>query len=489
MTAGEEGHADVVVVGAGLAGIGAALAASEVGARVRLLDAAPAPGGVVRSRLSEGHRFDFGPLTMMVGHPAVKRLLAAAGAARRVRPTQGQDLARNLFVDGQLIPLPTGLLAWAGSPLLGPFAKLRALAEPLMASRTAGDAADGLTVGSLLEQRLGRDVRARVIAPLMGGIYGGGDEDLELRSALPQLHALARRGSLLVGAAPMGRSLAGRSVGTLECGLAATLADAVEGRGRGPGAGLRRFEGGTRVVALRPHPSGRGCTVEVEGPQGVEGPRGRRTLRCGTVVVASGAPEAAALLAPVDSALSEEVAAIPHVAMIQVALSVKPRAEDTLPQGYGILVGPQHDAPLRLRGVAFHHRLAPEAVPQGRWSFVCYFGGPVAQLEDLLARSDRSLVELAQQELGRVVDIDLADLAGSGAVGVVQRLREAIPQPVLGHQQRLERIGQALQTHPWLRMCGSYLSGVAVNEVLSHGLAVGATCGGGGDGSEAGPGR
>ncbi|HWP28718.1 MAG TPA: FAD-dependent oxidoreductase, partial [Chloroflexota bacterium] len=71
-------QADVVVVGAGMAGLAAALTAQDAGARVILLEAGDAPGG--SAALSAGNLATFGSYdelrqTIPLGEPEQGRLL------------------------------------------------------------------------------------------------------------------------------------------------------------------------------------------------------------------------------------------------------------------------------------------------------------------------------------------------------------------------------------------------------------------------------
>ncbi len=65
----------VVVIGAGLAGLSCALSLEAAGLSVSLLEASDAPGGRVRTDLVEGFRLDRGFQVMLTAYPEAKRLL------------------------------------------------------------------------------------------------------------------------------------------------------------------------------------------------------------------------------------------------------------------------------------------------------------------------------------------------------------------------------------------------------------------------------
>src|SRR5277367_4318935 len=65
----------VVVIGAGLAGLSCALSLEAAGLSVSLLEASDAPGGRVRTDMVEGFRLDRGFQVMLTAYPETKRLL------------------------------------------------------------------------------------------------------------------------------------------------------------------------------------------------------------------------------------------------------------------------------------------------------------------------------------------------------------------------------------------------------------------------------
>jgi phytoene dehydrogenase-like protein len=70
-----EGKPDVIVVGAGLAGLACALRLHEAGAGVRVLEASDAVGGRVRTDVVDGFRLDRGFQVLLTAYPETRRVL------------------------------------------------------------------------------------------------------------------------------------------------------------------------------------------------------------------------------------------------------------------------------------------------------------------------------------------------------------------------------------------------------------------------------
>jgi phytoene dehydrogenase-like protein len=260
---------DLVVVGAGLAGLTAAAVAARSGLKVRVLDTR-SPGGRARTDLRDGFRFNQGAHALYRGGEA-RAVFARLG----IRPTGGPpatDRGR-LLHDGTLHPLPGKPLALLRSKLLSPrskaqVAKLLGTLPRLDTSRLAGmSGADWLDAA-----RIGPDARALIETIIHVGTYCG---DLSVLSADAMGQQLQRA--------------VGEGVDYLDGGWS-TLVSALVDAATGAGASLQTD------VAVR------GITGE-DGCWEVSTGTGPVTAR--SVVVAVGGPPATRALLPRDPGWGE----------------------------------------------------------------------------------------------------------------------------------------------------------------------------------------
>jgi glycine/D-amino acid oxidase-like deaminating enzyme len=175
---------DVVVVGAGLAGLLVAAQLSEQGWRVRVL-AGEHPGGRARSLVLGDLPVNPGPRAIYVGGPLQRALARLGVVLPGHRPaTSGLGLCR-----GQLAPLPSSLVSLCTTPILQGGAERREAAL-VMARITIGAFAlhdDTTTIGSWLQQHVRTTGVRALVESLVRLMTYCGDPDLPASVALPQL--------------------------------------------------------------------------------------------------------------------------------------------------------------------------------------------------------------------------------------------------------------------------------------------------------------
>ncbi|MCG8591983.1 MAG: protoporphyrinogen oxidase [Proteobacteria bacterium] len=436
---------ETVVIGAGVAGLGAARELAAAGRDVHVIDAGACVGGVLQTSSRGGYRVEHGPNTLRVPGPLAAWLAERdlQGALRKAHPA---SRLRQLFVGGRLVPVPMGPWAFARTPLLSPRAKLRLLSEPWI--RGAPEA--GESVAEFIGRRLGSEAVTALVGPFLTGVYAGDEQELGAEAVFPSLVQHERdAGSIVRGAlrAWRRRSAPAGLPGTWSgsggaAGFARALADALP----------RPPELRTRVTALERCDSG--WRLGLEGP-------GRDGLTAERVIVALPAHEAAALLEAGQPELAKWLRGIAYAPIAAVALGLDPAEVREPVRGFGFLV-PQSEG-LRMLGTLFMSQLFDDRAPAGRELAHVMLGG--VRWPEAVDLDDAGLAEHATRDLDRVLGLRAEP---EFLLGV--RWRRAVPQPGRDHPRRVAELRRLAAAQPGLTLAGAYLDGVSVGDALLSGV-------------------
>jgi protoporphyrinogen/coproporphyrinogen III oxidase len=181
----------VVVVGGGISGLATAyfLKQSVPRCSIVVLEAEGRAGGNIRTLRMGGADVDAGPDAVLVGRPAAASLCMALGAGARMIAPRAEARRVNLAMRRRLVPMPeglalgvpTGLLPLLRTPLISLAGKARATLDLFLPR----DASRELSVGALIERRLGREIKDTLVEPMLGAIYAADVDALDPAVALP----------------------------------------------------------------------------------------------------------------------------------------------------------------------------------------------------------------------------------------------------------------------------------------------------------------
>ena len=439
---------EAVVVGAGIAGLAAALELQSAGCDVLVADPSDRPGGVMRTDHRKGYVTESGPATALVRGPMLdflsKRglhtgLLRAAPASRK----------RFLFRNGQMVRVPDSPFRIAGTPLLSTRAKLRALTEPL---RRRGRSSESETVAEFVGRRLGREVSSGLVGPFLTGVYAGDEEQLGASAVLPRwVDREQRFGSLALG------GLAALLRRDPERGLRGSYATE---QGFGPFA--RRL---AETLAEPPAMGTRVAWIARDGARwhvDLTSPSGDLALSAARVVVAAPAYAAADVLRGIDGDISAALEGIAYAPIVVAPVGIAAGTSREPIEGFGFLV--PREEKLGLLGCLFMSQLFPGRAPAGHELLHCMLGG--VRWPEAVHLPDAVLSARLAEDLSRTLGI--AD--PPAPLGFVRWAR-AVPQPGRDHRARLRWLSERFADLPGLALAGSYVAGVSVSDTLASGMA------------------
>ncbi len=448
--------AHVVVVGGGITGLAAAweLSAPAAGTRpttVTVLEAGARLGGKIDRQEVGGQDVEAGPDAFVARAPDAVALCQELGLGDELIPpatntalvwTRGR--LRHL-PDDTVLGVPTRLRTLGASRIVSLAGVARAGLDLVL---PADSPADDRSVAALVDARLGREVRQRLVDPLLGGIHAGSTEHLSLAATAPQLDAASRQHRSLLrglrpappepGAAPTPVFLALRSgLGRLVEQLSRQLA--------GRGVEVRT----TAPVEKLERAGGRWQVGTPGGPVAADG-----------VVLAVPSFVAADLLASHLPETAPELGAIEHASVVLVTLAF-PSAAVSMTPGVSGFLAPRVDG----------HLLTACTWLSAKWPHLGRSDTALLRVSAGRWGDDRAL-RMGDEELVGQVRAELQEAMGitgrPDAVSVT-RWPRAFPQYQVGHLARLARVQAALDGEPGLVVAGASYGGVGIPACIGQG--------------------
>ena len=441
----------VAVVGGGISGLATAhrIAQQAPEVDVLVLEASPRIGGSLRTAEIGGVQVDVGAEAMLNRRPEAVALARDVGL--------GDDLVHpatiqaRLWTRGHLVPLPRTLMGVptdlsALDGVLSAEGLARAALDAELPATPLGDA--DISVGVLVERRLGPEVVDRLVEPMLGGVYAGHAREISARAAVPQLVALLDRDPSLIRAAAASMPPVDAEVAPVFAGLVDGVGRLTAAVARASGAVVRT---GATVRELARRPDGGWSLV-------VGSTREPELVEADAVVLATPARPTARLLEGMAPGAARALGEVESASMAIVTLAVPAPAFPEV-VGSGFLVPPVEGRAVKASTFSF-----------AKWAWVREAGAasdePVVVLRCSLGRHrEEQTLQRSDEEL---VDLALADLADAIGLQVrpvdvhVQRWGGALPQYAVGHLDRVATVRRELEGLPGLAVCGSAYDGVGI---------------------------
>lgn len=422
----------IAVVGGGIAGLAAAWSARDHD--VVVLEASDRVGGKIRTGSLGGLSVEDGADAFLAEPADAVELAVDVGlgddltvpAASGVSIWHGGRMHR--LPEGVVLGAPTELVPLLRSGLLSPIGVARAGLD-LLLPRTGGR-----TVGEVVGRRFGREVVERLVDPLVGGVYAGDPDRLDVAAATPVLADAARGGRSLLTGLRARRRDGGPSFRTVVGGLE-----------RLPTALGVRLDVRTNWRVERIEPA-RGGGWTIHGPASVD---------ADVVVVAVPAFVAAELLSEIAATAATALSEIAYASVALVTLVYPPDSGEL--QGSGMLVPSREGRAVKAATWV-----------SSKWAHVgddrVVVRASVGRHGDTtaLALDDAALIERVASELHTAVGLP----ADPDAARVV-RWHRALPQYEVGHPHRVTAIEAALPAG--IAVAGAALHGVGIPACIRSG--------------------
>lgn len=432
------------VIGGGIAGLSAAFDLYRAGWQVAVYEASEVWGGKIQSSPVGGRMVDAGPDAFLARVDDAKDLCRELGMDHQltspVAPVPAYIYSRGALhcLPGKTyLGVPTDIDELADSSLISPEG-IAPLTKETGLPRSTID--PDPSVGAICRERLGDEITARLIDPLVGGINASDIDQLSLSAATPQLRAaIETHGSLVTG---LGAMLASASAASHTLGASK------------PQPVFYSLPGGVATMVDRLVAELADAELHLSSPVS-ELPSGEN------VIIAAPAFVAAQLLEDESPEAAAELATIGYASVSQVTVEYPLNAVHPNLDASGILF-PRVDGSVMtactwLSTKWAHYRKKDTVLlrmTSGR------YGDDRAN-----NLSDEDLTSTLLGELSQVIEIE-----GQPNAVRVQRWPKSFPQYEPGHRAKVERIRQAVERScPSVTLVGAAYDGIGIPACIRSG--------------------
>lgn len=457
----------VAIIGGGITGLAAAheLSRRAPSVDVLLLEAGRRLGGVLETTRHDGFLIEAAADNFVTSPSTAVDLCRSIGLkGLLIEPNQA---SRQAFVvhNGGLEPIPAGFLVMVPSrmrpivttPVLSARGKLRMALEYLV-PRNVSEQEESLA--AFVRRRFGCEVLDRLVQPLVGSIYAGDPERLSV-DAMPRFREMERQHRSLIRAMLRQRRIQSSETTRTRYGEFAALRNGM--------ASLVE----ALAEQLPPHsvqlnsPVDRLLPLDDDRWSLLIGGEHPRQLKVDAVILATPAYRAAIILAGVDVELSTELAKVEYSSCAVVSLGYRRFQVGHPLNGFGFVVPLAEQRTIfscSFSSVKYEGRARQDSV-----LLRVFIGGDCQR--GLLRLTDEDLTELARLEVA-----DLLQIGGKPVMHHVTRHNRAMPQYLVGHRERLERVRRRLVRFPTLALAGSAYGGVGIPSCIQSGQAAAEAC-------------
>lgn len=443
----------VAIIGGGISGLTLAYRLRQYLADVdvQILESEKSVGGKIASIKDQGFLYESGPNGFLDSNPSTLNLSKELGLSEQLAPAnEVAAKKRFLLLGGKLRELPSSFLGLLTTDVLSWRAKLSLAFERFQSKKPN---LPDESIYAFAQRRVGTEIAEKLVDPFVTGIFAGDARLVSYRAGFPRLAAMETNyGSISKGlkvarkARQTNTAEGARSSGQLwsfNQGLG-TLIDALaEKCGK---SNIRQFKASNLI-----HDKEKKKWI-------IEGSKGESEL-FDIAILSCPAFSQALMLKNLDELLADKIASIPYNSLAVVVMGFRSGDVPIPIEGFGYLTPSSENRPIL--GVQWCSSIYRGRAPAGTVLLRAMCGG--ASRPEMVDLDDDSIAKIVYRELQSSMQIQ----APPYFLKVV-RWKNAIPQYMVNHLEKIKGIEESLSNHPGLYLTGNAYKGISINDCVEN---------------------
>jgi len=453
----------ITIVGGGISGLATAHAIekkakkAELKVETTLLESENRLGGKIMTKREDGYLLEWGPFGFLDNKPETPKLVDEVGVEGDLLRSNDVSRKRYIYSESELRKLPENPPAFIRSNILSFGAKARILREPWTKPAPAGK---DETIAEFTERHLGKEAVAKLIDPMATGIFAGSADTLSLKSCLPVMDALEKEG----GGSLFKAMLRRRKKKKAELSKLSSEEKKARSSTEMGGGILTSFKEGMETLTdgiARELDANIISEAKVEriekdnGSWNIMLADSKGTVTADIVILAIPSYAAADVIKEVDDILADLLRGIPYVAVNVINLGYDLAGLGHDLDGFGFLIPGEEKR--KILGAIWSSSVFNGFAPDGKGSIRVMVGG--SKNPDVADYDDSTTLLTVQRELKETMGIGVSP----EFVNIIRHNR-AIPQYIVGHGARLEKIDKRVDELKGLYLTGNSYRGIGVND-------------------------
>jgi len=451
----------IAVIGGGISGLAAAYSLEEMAQRkgksisITLFEKNNRIGGNILTERVGDFLIEGGPDCFLSEKPWAIQLCEWLGMGESLLRTNDEYRRTYIYWKGRLRELPEGIMLMIPtrffpllkSDLFSLAGKLRMGMELFIPKRKSGG---DESLSEFVRRRLGQEIVERVAEPLVAGVHAENPDAMSIKSRFPRFVQMEEEyGSLIKGMLAKRKIMLNSESGKPKWTMFMTLKNGLDELPLTIVKALKM----TTIITNK----------EVSEINKVSGYKiylkNRDTIDADVVIFATPSYETGRLLRGLNSSISDQLDTIPYVSTATISLAYKKDSILHPMNGFGFLVPRVENR--RIMGASWVSRKFSYRTPDDSILIRCFIGG--SRNEELVFLDDKDMLKMIREELRDVMGISAEPILTR-----IYRWEKAMPQYIIGHDERVSRIEQSISKYPDMFVTGSAYRGGGISECIKN---------------------